>query len=217
MTQSADAMCAQLGIVPLPLPPRYNIAPTQDAPVLLDNGRRQMQMLRWGLIPGWSKDESIGNRMINARAETLLEKPSFRKAFQSRRCLVLADGYYEWKKSGATKIPFRFTLRSGEPFAFAGLWERWQRPDGLPLFSFAIITTEANEEARPIHDRMPVILAPVQFEQWLDPKLTHANVLQKWLNPAVNPALVCYPVSEWVNNPRNDDRRCIEGGVMSET
>ncbi len=191
--------------------PRYNIAPTQEAPVVVNEGGGNiLKLMRWGLIPPWAEDESIGNRMINARAETLAQKPTFRKPFEKRRCLVLADGFYEWQKSAGAKIPHRFILQGNEPFAFAGLWERWRRPDGTDLHSYTIITTEPNELARQVHDRMPVILAREHYEQWLDPQCTQTDRLLSLLRPYPAQAMACYPVSPLVNNPRFDDPKCIE-------
>ena len=152
---------------PLPnVPPRYNIAPTQDAPVVRqtkDADEREMDMLRWGLVPSWSQGPDSGYSMINARAETVATKPAFRSAFRFRRCLVPADGFYEWRKVAGRKQPYRITVKDGEPFAFAGLWEHWTGPDGYVVQSFTIVVTEANELLRPIHDRMPVILDPADY------------------------------------------------------
>jgi len=190
--------------------PRYNIAPTQDAPVVVREEEIVLKLMRWGLIPPWAQDESIGNRMINARAETLAQKPSFRQPFERRRCLVLADGFYEWKKTGGAKIPYRFVVKGDEPFAFAGLWERWRKPDDTELHSFVIITTEPNELAREIHDRMPVILAAEHYDRWLDPDFHDTERLQESLRPFPASAMACYPVSPKVNNPRFDEPQCIE-------
>ena len=190
--------------------PRYNVAPTQDAPVIFNQGEPDLQMMRWGLIPFWSRDETIGARMINARSETLQEKASFKRPFTRQRCLVLADGYYEWKKAVRGKIPYRFILEGGKPFAFAGLWDKWQPPDGTPVQSFTIITTEANIMARTVHDRMPVILAPENYELWLDPAQKDLARLQALLQPYPPKDMSCYPVSPIVNNARNDSPQCIE-------
>lgn len=145
-----------------------NAAPTQDLPVLLDDGSLHVELLRWGLVPRWAKELKIGNKLFNARGETVEEKPSFRDAFLRRRCLVLADAFYEWQKTASGKQPIRFSLQSQEPFAFAGLWERWKQPDGKEVRSFTIITTSANDLVKPIHDRMPVILTPESEQLWLD-------------------------------------------------
>jgi putative SOS response-associated peptidase YedK len=203
------ALGERLGVRPVVIPPRYNIAPAQEAPVIMNYPDRQMRLLRWGLIPAWAKDELTGYKMINARAETLAEKPSFRQPFERQRCLVLADGYYEWKKTGPGKVPHRFALQSGELFALAGLWESWRRPDGRDLLTFTIITTEANSLARPIHDRMPVILRDQDYESWLDPRRTRREELQLLLRPFPPDEMRCYPVSRWVNSPAHDDHQCI--------
>jgi putative SOS response-associated peptidase YedK len=150
--------------------PRYNVAPTQLVPaVRQEDGKRRLAMLRWGLIPSWAKDAKIGYRLINARSDTVATKPSFRSAFKRRRCLVAADGFYEWKRDGKVKQPFFIHRRDEEPFAFAGLWEGWENPeDGKEVQSCSLITTEANELMAPIHDRMPVILAESAYDRWLD-------------------------------------------------
>lgn len=194
------------------LKPRYNIAPTQQSPVVTVNeGTRVLAMMRWGLVPYWAKDASIGYKLINARAETLAQKSSFKKSFREKRCLVLADGFYEWRKTGgkAPKIPLRFVLRSREPFAFAGLWDSWQTPEGDTLFTFTIITTEANELMSTIHDRMPVILHQKDEDQWLDPELKDVNKLIPLLAPYPSDLMDCYEVSPRVNSPKNDDPECI--------
>lgn len=170
----------------------------------------RLSLMRWGLIPSWAKDTAIGNRMINARAETLAEKPSFRKAFEKRRCIVPADSFFEWRKTnGKTKIPVRFVLKSREPFAFAGLWETWRKPDGQELRSFTIITTAANDLLRPIHDRMPVILRQSDEGKWLDPSAADAAKLTLLLAQYPAEAMESYDVSTLVNSPRNDVPECI--------
>jgi putative SOS response-associated peptidase YedK len=196
--------------------PRYNIAPTQDAPVVARDERGQrMGLLRWGLIPSWSKDPGVGNRMINARSETAAKKPSFRSAFQRRRCLVPADGFYEWKKQEAPeggkgkRIPHWIHLASEEPFAFAGLWERWDDPRGSSLFTFTILTTDAAPGIAHIHPRMPVILSRPQREVWLDPD-ADLEALQALLRSPGGDSLQARPVSTQVNSPRNDGPECIE-------
>ena len=190
--------------------PRFNISPGQDTPVILNDRERVLDLVRWGLVPFWAKDEKTGYKMINARAETLTVKPAYRKLIEKRRCLVLADGFYEWKKGGNVKAPHRFIVNDGEPFAFAGLWERWRRPDQSELRSFTIITTEPNRLVRFCHDRMPVILPRSACEQWLDPEFTDLEKLQKLLQPYPDTDMKAYPVSVLVNNPRNDDPQCVE-------
>lgn len=189
---------------------RYNIAPSQDVPVIANLPERRVEMFRWGLLPSWAKDPALGNRMINARAETLREKPSFRAAFARRRCLILADGFYEWKKVGAGKVSMYVRLASGEPFAFAGLWESWQPREGEPVRSCTVITTEANAVVAPIHDRMPVILAPEHYARWLDPRPGDPDTLQPLLVPYPAGEMTAFAVSRAVNNPRNDSPECIE-------
>ena len=199
---------------PLPnVPPRYNIAPTQDAPVVRqskDGGERELVMLRWGLVPSWSQGPDSGYSMINARAETVATKPAFRSAFRLRRCLVPADGFYEWRKVTGAKQPYRITLKDGEPFALAGLWEHWTGPDGYVVQSFTIVVTEANELLRPIHDRMPVILHPADYPLWLGEEPESGVGVGSLLKPFSAEAMVAYPVSKRVSNPRNDDPECIE-------
>ena len=194
------------------LSPRYNIAPTQPVPTILpdsENGKRQLKMLRWGLIPSWAKDMKMGARLINARAETIAEKPAFRSAFKRRRCLVLADGFYEWQQQDGKKQPFYFQLQDGKPFAFAGLWERWEKGEGEPIESCTIVTTEANQLMRPIHDRMPVILDPENYDRWLDPELQKTEMLQSLLQPYQSEEMTFYPVSTKVNNAKVDSADCI--------
>lgn len=192
------------------LPARYNIAPTQDAAVVRHGAQgRSLDFLRWGLVPSWAKDSSMATRMINARAETVAQKPSFRSAFRKRRCLVPADGFYEWRGEKGAKQPYRILSPDRGLFAFAGLWERWEKGGGEPLESFTIITSEANRKLAPLHARMPVILDPADFERWLSPDLA-ANDALDLLCPAPDSAVDFHPVSKHVNNARNDDPGCIE-------
>ena len=193
----------------LDLKPRYNIAPTQEAPVIVQaDGKRTVELFRWGLIPWLAKDPAIGNRMINARAETLAEKPAFNNLLGKRRCLVLADGFYEWRKEGKGKVPMRFKLKSGEPFAFAGLWDSWKQPDGNLLRTYTIVTTEPNDVLRPIHNRMPPMLSNDHAQKWLavDDEIAHALPL---LKPYPPEKMEGYEVSILVNNPRNDLPECV--------
>ena len=194
------------------VPPRYNIAPTQ--PVLAvrarPDGRRELVLLHWGLIPGWAKDPAIGNRMINARAETVAEKPSFRNALRRRRCLIPADGFYEWKTTGrGPKQPFDIARSDGKPFAFAGLWEHWQGPNGEEIESCAIVTTEANALMRQIHARMPVVLAPEDYAAWLASEGGKADNVLGLLAPRDWPGMRAQPVSTYVNNARHEGAQCI--------
>lgn len=197
--------------------PRYNIAPSQKSPVVtVKDDQRVLNMMRWGLVPFWAKEVSIGYKMINAKAETLSEKPSFRKPFKDKRCLVLADGFYEWKKPDKkTKIPFRFVLKNREPFAFAGLWDLWKDPNGEELLTFTIITTSANELMSPIHDRMPFILHEKDESKWLDTKFKDTDKLKSLLKPYPSNIMEAYEVSSIVNSPKNDSPKCIEpvGGM----
>ena len=192
---------------------RYNIAPTQDAPVVRQTKEgegRELAMLRWGLVPSWSQGPDSGYSMINARAETVATKPAFRSAFRLRRCLVPADGFYEWRKLAGRKQPYRITLKDDAPFAFAGLWEHWRGPDCYVIQSFTIVVTEANELLRPIHDRMPVILDPADYALWLGEKAESSKGVGALLRPFPADAMVAYPVSKRVSNPRNDDPQCVE-------
>lgn len=193
--------------------PRFNIAPTQPVAVVTQpagEAHRVLTTMRWGLIPSWAKDQSIGSRMINARAESVAEKPAYRSPLKRRRCLVPADGFYEWQKHGTRKQPVFFRMRDGAPFAFAGLWDRWKSPDGEAVDSFTILTTSANEIVKPAHDRMPVILAPDNFNAWLDPALHDEHAVVPLLVPFSPDLMTAYPVSTLVNSPANDDPKCIE-------
>jgi putative SOS response-associated peptidase YedK len=190
------------------LPLRYNIAPTQPVPVARDGaGGRELVLARWGLVPHWAQDPSIGNRLINARSETVAEKPSFRDAFRKRRCLVPATGFYESLASPGGKQPFHFRLLGGRPFAFAGLWERWDK-GAEPVESCTILTTEANAVVRPVHERMPVILRPEDFAGWLDP-LGNPAALQALLRPYPAEEMEARAVGRWVNDPRHEGADCL--------
>jgi putative SOS response-associated peptidase YedK len=194
------------------LSPRYNIAPSQDVAVirqLSDSYPRQLDMLYWGLIPHWSKDMKSGYKLINARAETLTEKPTFRTPFKKRRCLIAADGFYEWKHEGTTKQPYYVQLKNGSLFGFAGLWEAWKGPDGNAIASCTIITTEPNELIRSIHGRMPVILQPEQYDTWLQDSYDE-KTLQQLLAPYPPDEMIAYQVSTEVNSPKNDTPACLE-------
>ena len=207
------------------LAPRYNVAPGQFAPVVPyqaggdggDGGDRRLDLLRWGLIPPWAKDEKFGWRTINARGETVAAKPAFRSAFKRRRCIVPVSGFYEWRAPPSDapkqtpKQPFYITPRAGPILALAGLWERWSGgADGASLETFTIVTTEANAGMAPLHDRMPVILSPETYDLWLDPTVDDARVLQPLLRPAPEDVLVYDPVSRLVNRPGHDSPDCIE-------
>ena len=189
--------------------PSYNVAPSQDVLVIgLRLGARAAALHRWGLIPGWAKDPSIGYKMINARAETVHERPAYRGPFRSRRCLIPADGLYEWKREGKRKQPYRFLMKDEKPFAFAGLWDEWRGPDGQTIRSCTIITTEPNELLATVHDRMPVILPPDAYDEWLDPR-TKPDRLRALLVPYPAEQMKGYPVSPRVNSPANNDPELI--------
>ncbi len=189
--------------------PRYNIAPNQDVLAIINDGERRAAMLKWGLIPSGSKDPKGGRRPINARGESVAEKWPFRFALQERRCLIVADGYYEWHKAGKTRTPFRIGLKSWELFAFAGVWETWRSPEGERVRSCCIITTVANELTGPVHDRMPVMLPGDAASIWIDPGTPSAD-LRELLVPYAASEMEAYEVSSVVNNWRNEDPACIE-------
>ncbi len=191
-------------------PPRYNIAPSQIVAIILDNGTRYMAGLKWGLVPSWSKDIKIGNKLINARAETLSEKPSFRNAFKRQRCIIPASGFFEWKKEGDQRIPTYIRLKNQKLFAMAGLWEKWQNSDGSILQTFTIITVSPNRFMESIHNRMPAILKPEEESIWLDPSIQNKNDLHQLLQPYADEDMEAYAVSKRVNSPTNDDMDCIK-------
>ena len=208
-----EAVTRLFGVVDAPeVEPRYNIAPTQFvAAVRETGGPREVAMLYWGLVPSWAKEKSIGARMINARSETLAEKPSFRNAYKRRRCLVLADGYYEWQRSGAIKQPYFISFAAGEPFGMAGLWERWRDPgSGEPLESCCIVTTSPAPAVAHVHDRMPVIITPDAYAEWLDPDNAATDRLARLLVPCEAPGLQARPVSRRVNDARNQGADLLE-------
>jgi putative SOS response-associated peptidase YedK len=214
LTTPVEALRRVFGFPEQPnLAPGYNIAPTQQVAALRlgEEGERHFVRLRWGLVPAWAKDLSIGARMINARAESAADKPAFRAAFRSRRCLVLADGFYEWqKRDEGPKQPYRVTLKDGCPFGFAGLWERWtDKGAGETVETCTILTTEANALLAPIHHRMPVIVAPEDADAWLD-AARPPEAAQALLAPAPAEVLIAYPVSTRVNKVANDDPGVIE-------
>lgn len=194
------------------MPTRYNISPSQGVLTVLVNretAAREVRAMRWGLVPSWAKDPAIGHRTINARAETAATKPTFRKPFRERRCLIVADGFYEWAKAGGWKQPYYIRLGSGAPFAFAGLWDHWHPTDGEPLESCTILTTAANAVVAPIHERMPVIVGGDDYRVWLDPAVRDVERLQPLLRPYPADAMVAYPVSTYVNSPSHEGPACI--------
>ncbi len=195
------------------LEPRWNVAPTQDVAAVRtgEAGARSFAMLHWGLVPKWAKERAIGNRMINARSETVAEKPAFRDALRRRRCLVLADGWYEWQVAPGGKQPWFLRLKETRPFAFAGLWERWKDPvSGAPLESCTILTTDASESIRKIHERMPVVLAERDWDRWLDVAFSDAERLAELLVPFDPTRIEAWPVSRDVNAPRNEGPGLVE-------
>ena len=193
-------------VFPTELKPRYNIAPTQPVLVMPNDGKLTADYFIWGLIPMWAKDISIGSRLINARAETLAEKSSFRGSYKYKRCLIFSDGFYEWKTQAGSKLklPYHIRLTSGEPFAFAGLWDEWHSPDGSQVKSCTIITTEPNALMAGLHTRMPVILPPAVYGDWLDPQPQKPEALQHLLGMYPAEAMTAHPVSTLVNSPNND-------------
>ncbi|HLS90021.1 MAG TPA: SOS response-associated peptidase [Limnochordia bacterium] len=214
LTPSAQVLMDELGLLWIPedYRPRFNVAPGQLILAARDGDQgRKGAMLKWGLVPPWAKDPSIGSRMINARSETVAEKPSFRRAFDRRRCIIPADGFYEWRKDGKVKIPMLFRLRGGRPFAFAGLWEAWRPRSGKgeTLFTCTILTTAANELVQPVHDRMPVILPKEAIDLWLDRDVPGEGV-RGLLAPYPAEEMEAYEVSPRVNSVKNDDPLCIE-------
>jgi putative SOS response-associated peptidase YedK len=192
--------------------PQYNIYPTQMVGTILHNiekNERQFRKLRWGLIPSWAKDINIGSKMINARAESVAEKPSFRAAFKRRRCLIIVDGFYEWQMQGNKKQPYYIRMEDGRPFAFAGLWEHWESPGGEKIYSCTIVTTEPNELMKSIHERMPVIIAPEDYHIWLDTQGQDSESIKQLLRPYSAKEMIAYPVGSLVNNPRYNHADCL--------
>ena len=194
------------------LPLSFNIAPSEAIVAVRtpeEEAQREFALLRWGLVPAWAKEPTVGNRMINARSETVATNPAFRAAFRRRRCLIAADGFYEWQRQERRKQPFYIRMRDERPFAFAGLWELWEGRDGTVVESCTLLTTEPSELVRPLHDRMPVILDPRDYELWLDPGVQKPERLEPLLRPYSAEKMVAYPVSQAVNNPANDTPECI--------
>ncbi len=189
---------------------RYNIAPTQAILAVHETpDGREMKLLKWGLVPSWAKDASMGARLINARSETVAEKPAFRDAFKRRRCLIPSDGFYEWQRTEGKKQPFFFQLKDGQPFVFAGLWDRWTGDDGKVIESCTILTTAANELLVPVHDRMPVILHEEDYELWLGEDVRKQDLLTDLLQPFPASEMISYPVGTRVNSPQNQGEDLI--------
>ena len=194
---------------PMDLGPRYNVAPTQSVLAVVNDGHNHAEMMRWGLIPYWAKDPAVGNRMINARAETLAERPAFRRALERRRCLIPADGFYEWRRDGTKRVPIYVSFKSREPFGMAGLWEVWKAPTGEWVHSCTIVTTTPNALLEPIHDRMPVILPREAEEHWLERTNRDPSTLVGLLAPYPSDEMEAYAVSSRVNSPKYDDPACL--------
>jgi putative SOS response-associated peptidase YedK len=213
LTTPADIVAEVFALAgPVTLQARYNIAPSQPIPTVRADplGVRTLHDVRWGLIPAGAPEPAVGNRMINARAESVAARPAFREALRKRRCLVVVDGFYEWRGAGRSKQPYLIRARGGTPFGLAGLWEVWRDADGRRIETATIVTTAANAVVRPIHDRMPVIVPRARYALWLDPGVTDPAMLDGLLGPAEEPALQAVAVTTHVNDPRNDDPRCLE-------
>jgi putative SOS response-associated peptidase YedK len=200
--------------------PRYNVAPTQTVPVIRQNPKepvRELSLMRWGLVPSWAKASSVAAMMINARAETASTKPAFRDALKSRRCLIPADAFYEWQKTGTAKQPYCFEVDEGELFAFAGIWDRWKDPRGNALETCSILTTSPNAVTSPVHDRMPVILDPDSYDLWLDPGMKDVSAVSELLKPCDARLMRCYPISTRINYVANDDEECSASVELAQT
>lgn len=214
LSATPEAIAEEFNIKNIPdSKPTYNVAPTQNVLAVLNEEKtlqHQFKKLRWGLIPSWAKDFSIGARLINARSETVAEKPAFRSPYKRRRCLVVADGFFEWKKQKDKKQPFYFLLQNQRPFAFAGLWEKWTSPQGEQVHSCTILTTTANKLLQPIHHRMPLLLKQQDYELWLDPQVQSPALLQDLLFPYPSEDMKSYEVSSFVNNPKHNSHQCVE-------
>ena len=196
--------------------PRYNVAPTQEIlSIRQAEDEREAVFLKWGLIPSWAKDASIGAKLINARSETVTEKPSFREAFKKRRCIIPADGFYEWQRTGGRKQPYYFGLKDGNLFGFAGLWEKWRTPEGESLETCSILTTEANETLSTVHDRMPVILHAESYDLWLDDDERHQELRKELLRPYPASEMTAHPVSTAINSPGNQGATLIERAAVN--
>jgi putative SOS response-associated peptidase YedK len=214
LTNLIEELAEEFGVEALPaLPLRYNIAPGQDVLAVRvhpETGRRGFSMLRWGLVPWWAKDTKSTRPLVMARAETAPQRPAFRDAFRSRRCLLPASGFYEWRRSGRARQPFVIRMKDRRPFGIAALWDRWKTPDGSRLETCAVLTTSANETVAPVHDRMPAILDRGDFEAWLDPGREDVVELQGLLRPYAAGAMEAYPASTRVNRVEVDDPSCLE-------
>lgn len=211
-TQNEEELRERFGFEPsgLELEPRYNFAPGQDGTIVILDGVRKLRLMRWGLVPSWVKDEKAGYKAINARSETLVQKPMFKGLLKNKRCLVLADGFYEWQKTASGKKPMRYVLKDRAPFAFAGLWNCWQNANGQELYSFTIVTTRANELIKPVHERMPVMLKPEHEQVWLDLGLKDPEDLDDLLGPYPSELMEGYAVSPACNSPAREGPECVQ-------
>jgi putative SOS response-associated peptidase YedK len=201
-----ELLAAIFGLSGVPeFTPSYNVAPTQMSPIVRQvSDHNSLELMKWGLVPPWAKDPAIGSQMINARSETVAEKPAFRHAIKYRRCIVPASGFFDWGHEGKIKKPYYFRMRDGRPLGLAGIWEEWKAPDGSPLDTFSILTTTSNRLVAPIHERMPVILAPDDYPTWLNKHLTNPEQLKPLYQPFPADLLEAYPVSDRVNSPMNN-------------
>ena len=218
-TQRADSkkIAKSFGVTEVPaVEARYNVAPTQDILAVYESGDgRAATLYKWGLVPSWANDASMGARLINARSETVAEKPAFRQAFKQRRCIIPADGFYEWQRTEGRKQPFFFRMQDDRQFGFAGLWERWEGEGGKVINSCTILTTEANEVLRPVHDRMPVILHPDDYGLWLCAEVRELDLVREMLRPYPADEMMGYPVGGSVNSPRNQGAGLIERAAVN--
>ena len=214
LTLPPELLAGIFGLAELPrIEPRYNIAPSQQVAAirtLADNDHREFVMLKWGLIPSWAKDPSLGHKMINARSESVHEKPAFRQAIRYHRCIIPSSGFFEWEDEGGKKAPLHIRLKDGSPICFAGLWDQWKSPEGEVVESCSILTTSSNKLIEPLHGRMPVILHPQEFALWLDRTITDPEQLKPLYQPYPADLMKMWPVSPIVNSPRNDSPDCIK-------
>jgi len=209
--QISSEIIAEIFHIPVPdISPRYNIAPSQQIAVIRNfSGENHLDYMRWGLVPSWAEDTSIGYKLINAKSETVFEKNSFRRAIRTRRCLIPASGFYEWRNSDNIKTPYYVSMTENNPMAFAGIWEQWKAADHSMIETCAILTTAANHLMETIHDRMPVILHPQEYSLWLDREVSEPETLKQLFKPYPSDVMNDYQVSNMVNNPRNDGEECI--------
>lgn len=210
-SKNQEAIATKFKLKNLPeITPRYNIAPNQQLPAIIVTDHKELKLFKWGLIPSWATDDKMGIKLINARTETVSTKPAFRNAFRSQRCLILADGFYEWRMENNQKQPYYFTMKDHEIFAFAGLWETWQNPEGEIINTCTILTTKANKIVSEIHARMPAILIESDYDLWLDTKIKKTDILVSILKPYSAEKMVSYPVSLAVNKINYDGIDCIK-------